>query len=63
MPRTNWHKGAAVEWIMIYGHLGGEDVLIVEVGAATATYGRYQLAGPAAVHQFLFWLAQRVRNN
>jgi trehalose 6-phosphate phosphatase len=82
VPRTNWHKGAAVEWIN--GHLGVKDVLTVylgddasdedafavlpdavtiKVGAAAATCARYQLAGPPAVHEFLHWLAQRMRNN
>lgn len=81
VPRTNWHKGAAVEWIN--GHLGEKEVLTVylgddasdedafavlpdavtiKVGAAAATCARYRLSGPAAVHEFLFWLAHSVRN-
>jgi trehalose 6-phosphate phosphatase len=81
VPRTNWHKGAAVEWIN--GHLGERDLLTVyvgddssdedafailpdavtiKVGAAAATCARYRLSGPPAVHAFLLWLAQTVRN-
>jgi len=30
VPRTNWHKGAAVHWIN--GHLGGHEVLTVYLG-------------------------------
>lgn len=81
VPRTNWHKGAAVKWIN--GHLGGKEVLTVylgddasdedafavlpdavtiKVGAAVATCARYQLSGPSAVHEFLLWLADGVRN-
>jgi trehalose 6-phosphate phosphatase len=81
VPRTNWHKGAAVEWIN--GHLGNREVLTVylgddtsdedafsvlpdavtiKVGAPAATCARYGLAGPAAVHEFLLWLAHIVRN-
>jgi len=30
VPRTNWHKGAAVEWIN--GHFGEEEVLTVYLG-------------------------------
>jgi len=82
VPRTNWHKGAAVEWIN--GHLGGTEVLTVylgddasdedafavlrdavtvKVGAAPATGARYRLPGPAAVHEFLLWLAHAVVRN
>jgi trehalose-phosphatase len=82
VPRTNWHRGAAVEWIN--RRLGGAEVLTVylgddssdedafavlrdavtiRVGAAAATCARYQLAGPAAVQEFLLWMAQRMRNN
>jgi trehalose-phosphatase len=81
VPRTNWHKGAAVEWIN--GHLGEKDVLTVylgddasdedafcilpdavtvKVGAAVPTCARYRLPGPAAVHEFLLWLAHGLRN-
>jgi len=81
VPRTNWHKGAAVEWIN--GHLGGKEVLTVylgddasdedascvppdavtiKVGNAAETCARYRLSGPAAVHEFLVWLAHTVRN-
>jgi trehalose 6-phosphate phosphatase len=81
VPRTNWHKGAAVEWIN--GHLGETEVLTVylgddasdedafavlpdavtvKVGAAAATCARYQLPGPAAVHELLLWLADSVTN-
>lgn len=34
VPRTNWHKGAAVEWIN--GHLGAKDLLTVYVGDDTS---------------------------
>lgn len=81
MPRTNWHKGAAVQWIN--GRLGGNELLTVylgddasdedafavlpdavtiKVGAAAPTCARYRLSGPAAVHEFLRWLAHTVRN-
>jgi trehalose-phosphatase len=81
VPRTNWHKGAAVEWIN--GCLGERDLLTVylgddtsdedafavlpgaitvKVGAAAATGARYQLSGPAAVHEFLAWMADSLRN-
>jgi trehalose 6-phosphate phosphatase len=30
MPRTNWHKGAAVQWIN--GHLGEQEILTVYLG-------------------------------
>jgi trehalose 6-phosphate phosphatase len=81
VPRTNWHKGAAVEWIN--GHLGETDVLTVylgddssdedafavlpdavtiKVGPTAATGARYQMSGPAAVHEFLLWLAHSVTN-
>lgn len=76
VPRTNWHKGAAVKWIN--GHFGQQDVLTVylgddasdedafavlpdaitvKIGEAAPTLARYRLAGPAAVHEFLNWLA------
>jgi len=76
MPRTSWHKGAAVRWIN--RHLGEDDVLSVylgddtsdeeafrvmpdaitiKVGGAPLTCARYQLPDPAAVQEFLLWLA------
>ncbi|MGO4880449.1 MAG: trehalose-phosphatase [Bryobacteraceae bacterium] len=75
MPRTDWHKGAAVEWIN--SHLAGklftiylgDDVtdedafsvlpndVTVKVGPVTATCARFRLSGPAAVQEFLLWLA------
>jgi len=82
VPRTDWHKGAAVRWIN--GHLGESEVLTVylgddssdedafavlpdavtiQVGAAAATCARYQLPGPAAVHELLRWLAHSVTNS
>ena len=81
VPRTNWHKGAAVAWIN--GHLTGKELLTVylgddttdedafavlpdavtiKVGNAAATCARYRLPGPAAVHDFLLWLAHCIRN-
>lgn len=81
VPRTNWHKGAAVEWInshlrekeVLTVYLGDDasdedafcvlpDAVTIKVGAAAATCARYSLPGPAAVHEFLLWLAHRVRN-
>ncbi len=76
VPRTNWHKGAAVQWIN--SHLGDAGILTVylgddtsdedafcalpeaitiKVGEPSATCARYRLPGPAAVHEFLLWLA------
>ena len=75
MPRTDWHKGAAVE--SINSHLAGklftiylgDDVtdedafsvlpnnVTVKVGPVTATCARFRLSGPAAVQEFLLWLA------
>jgi trehalose 6-phosphate phosphatase len=81
VPRTDWHKGAAVEWInshlrekeLLTVYLGDdasdEDAFAVlprdvtiKVGSAAATCARYRLSGPAAVHEFLLWLAHSVRN-
>lgn len=82
VPRTNWHKGAAVQWIN--GHLGKKesltiylgddasdedafsilhDAVTIRVGATAATCARYGLSGPAAVHEFLLWLAHRRSSN
>ena len=81
VPRTNWHKGAAVQWIN--GRLGEGNILTVylgddtsdedafsvlpaavtiKVGAQPITCARYRLPGPAAVHDFLAWLAHSVNN-
>jgi trehalose 6-phosphate phosphatase len=81
VPRTNWHKGTAVQWIN--SHLGVEEVLTVylgddvtdedafavlpdavtiKVGPGPLTSARYRLPGPAAVHEFLFWLAHALRD-
>jgi trehalose 6-phosphate phosphatase len=79
LPRTNWHKGAAVRWInsqlgekpafSIY--LGDDttdedafgvlpDAITIKVGPAPVTsVARYQLPDPAAVHEFLLWLAMQ----
>ena len=38
------------------------DAVTIKVGAAVATCARYQLSGPSAVHEFLLWLADGVRN-
>jgi trehalose 6-phosphate phosphatase len=83
VPRSNWHKGAAVEWInghlcdsdneVLTVYLGDDasdedafavlpDAVTVKVGPAAATCARYQLPGPAAVHEFLLWLADSVKN-
>jgi trehalose 6-phosphate phosphatase len=80
VPRTNWHKGAAVQWIN--AHLGEPDLLTVYLGDDTSdedafsvlpdaitirvgnmpvTCARYQLPGPAEVHEFLQWLARKMR--
>jgi trehalose 6-phosphate phosphatase len=78
VPRTNWHKGAAVQWIN--QHLGVPDVTIylgddisdedafsvlpdaitIKVGPVMETCARYRLPDPAAVREFLLWLAQGV---
>lgn len=81
VPRTDWHKGAAVKWIN--SHFGGKEVLTVyvgddtsdedafcilpdavtiKVGNAPATCARYRLPGPPAVHDFLLWLMNHVKN-
>jgi|HubBroStandDraft_1064217.scaffolds.fasta_scaffold02327_5 trehalose 6-phosphate phosphatase len=84
VPRTNWHKGAAVQWInghladkaekeLLTVYLGDDasdedafavlpDAVTIKVGAAAATCARYQMSGPADVHEFLLWLAHCVRN-
>jgi trehalose-phosphatase len=80
VPRTDWHKGAAVRWIN--GHLAetpaltiylGDDTsdedafsvlpdaVTVKVGLAGVTCARYRLPDPAAVHDFLLWLATQER--
>jgi len=76
LPRINWHKGAAVRWIV--QHLGrthtlviyvGDDTsdeeafrvlpraITIKVGDAPETRARFRLPNPAAVHEFLSWLA------
>jgi len=81
VPRTSWHKGAAVEWInrhlgkkeLLTVYLGDDasdedafsvlpDAITIKVGAPAATCARYRLCDPAAVHEFLLWLAHSVRN-
>jgi trehalose-phosphatase len=81
VPRTNWHKGAAVQWInarlgvqdLLTIYLGDDttdedafcvlpDAVTIKVGDAPVTCARYQLPGPAEVHEFLKWLAERVTN-
>jgi trehalose-phosphatase len=79
LPRTNWHKGAAVRWInsrldhkpdfSIY--VGDDttdedafgvlpDAITIKVGGPPMTsVARYQLPDPAAVHEFLLWLAMQ----
>lgn len=76
LPRTGWHKGAAVRWInsrlgaanLLSIYLGDDttdedafsvltDAVTVKVGPAAATCARYRLPDPAAVHEFLLWLA------
>jgi len=76
VPRTDWHKGAAVRWInrhlserpALTIYLGDDasdedafsvlpDAVTVKVGDAAATCARYRLPDPAAVHEFLMWLA------
>ena len=37
------------------------EAITIRVGAGAATCARYQLPDPAAVHEFLSWLAGRVR--
>lgn len=72
LPRTNWHKGLAVRWIL--ARVGGEGTLCVyfgddrtdedafralpeaitiRVGRDAGTLAKYQVSGPAAVHEFL----------
>ena len=79
VPRTNWHKGAAVHWInerlnakdLLTVYVGDDtsdedafsvlpEAITIKVGDAPVTCARYQLADPAAVHEFLEWLADRV---
>ena len=81
VPRTNWHKGAAVQWINnelgepapVTIYLGDDttdedafsvlpDAITIKVGNAPVTCARYQLPGPAAVHEFLEWLSIRLQN-
>ena len=76
VPRTDWHKGAAVHWInrhlgngaVLPIYLGDDatdedafcvlpDAITVKVGPSEVTCARYQLPDPAAVHEFLEWLA------
>ena len=38
------------------------DASTIKAGAAAATCARYRLSGPAAVHEFLLWLAHSVKN-
>ena len=77
VPRTNWHKGAAVQWIN--SHLGNRDLttiylgddasdenafavlpdaITIKIGTAGLTAARYRVPDPAAVHDFLYRLAQ-----
>jgi trehalose 6-phosphate phosphatase len=81
VPRTNWHKGAAVKWIndrigepdLVTVYLGDDmsdedafsvlpDAITIKVGPAAVTSARYQLPDPAAVHEFLLWLALSMRS-
>jgi len=76
VPRTDWHKGAAVHWInshldageILSVYLGDDtsdedafkvlpDAVTIKVGPAPVTCARYTLPDPAAVHEFLLWLA------
>jgi trehalose-phosphatase len=76
LPRTDWHKGAAVHWInsqfgngeVLSIYVGDDttdedafcvlpDAITIRVGDVSATRARYQFADPAAVHEFLMWLA------
>jgi trehalose 6-phosphate phosphatase len=80
VPRTNWHKGAAVRWINsnlderpdLSIYLGDDttdedafsvlpEAITIKVGGSPATSARYQLPDPAAVHEFLLWLAFQER--
>jgi len=80
VPRTDWHKGAAVRWInshlaetpVLTIYLGDDtsdedafsvlpDAITIKVGPAGASCARYQLPDPAAVHEFLLWLATQQR--
>jgi len=80
VPRTDWHKGAAVRWInshlagtpMLSIYLGDDtsdedafsvlpDAVTIKVGLAGPTCARYRLPDPAAVHEFLLWLATQPR--
>jgi trehalose-6-phosphatase len=38
------------------------DAVTIKVGPTAATGARYQMSGPAAVHEFLLWLAHSVTN-
>ncbi|MGA2136591.1 MAG: trehalose-phosphatase [Bryobacteraceae bacterium] len=75
VPRTAWHKGAAVVWINqrlrpdVTVYLGDDvsdedafrvlpDAITIKVGPATETGARYRLPDPAAVRDFLLWLAR-----
>jgi trehalose-phosphatase len=77
VPRTNWHKGAAVQWInqrldggkILTVYLGDDvsdedafcvlpDAITIKVGPAVETCARYRLPDPAAVRDFLLWLAR-----
>lgn len=76
VPRTDWHKGAAVLWInrhlpetpLLSIYLGDDttdedafsvlpDAVTIKVGHAPMTCARHRLPDPAAVHEFLRWLA------
>ena len=76
LPRTQWHKGAAVLWInshltkkpALSIYLGDDtsdedafgvltDSITVKVGGAPVTCAHYRLPDPAAVRDFLLWLA------
>jgi trehalose-phosphatase len=79
LPRTNWHKGAAVRWINsrldqkpdVSIYVGDDttdedafnvlpDAITIRVGSPSVTsVARYQLPDPAAVHEFLLWLAMQ----
>jgi len=80
VPRTDWHKGAAVRWInshlaetpRLSIYLGDDtsdedafsvlgDAITIKVGLAGPTCARYRLPDPAAVHEFLLWLATQQR--
>jgi trehalose 6-phosphate phosphatase len=76
VPRTDWHKGAAVRWINSHLaerpdltiYLGDDstdedafnvlpDAITIKVGGSAVTGAQYLLPDPAAVHEFLLWLA------